>query len=77
MSKLAGVWFFNWILENNLFNKVKISNFIHDEYLIECPEDIADKVAEALKDCMEKAGRVFIDVVPVKAEPNITKYWTH
>lgn len=33
MSKLAGVWFFNWILENNLFNKVKISNFIHDRDL--------------------------------------------
>lgn len=33
MSKLAGVWFFDWILKNNLFNKVKISNFIHDRDL--------------------------------------------
>lgn len=30
MSKLAGVWFFDWILKENLFNKVKISNFVHD-----------------------------------------------
>lgn len=30
MSKLAGVWFFDWILKENLFDKVKISNFVHD-----------------------------------------------
>lgn len=30
MSKLAGVWFFEWIIKEGLFNKVKISNFIHD-----------------------------------------------
>jgi len=77
MSKLAGVWFFDWILKENLFNKVKISNFVHDEYLLETPKDIADKCAKALKECMEKAGRVFIDVVPVIAEPEITTVWQH
>lgn len=77
MSKLAGVWFFDWILKENLFNKVKISNFIHDEFLLETPKDIADKCAKALKECMEKAGRVFIDVVPVIAEPEITTVWQH
>lgn len=30
ISKLAGVWFFDWILKENLFDKVKISNFVHD-----------------------------------------------
>ena len=34
MSKLAGVWFFDWIIENNFFNIVKISNFIHDKNLL-------------------------------------------
>lgn len=77
MSKLAGVWFFDWILKENLFDKVKISNFVHDEYLLETPKDIADKCAKALKECMEKAGRVFIDVVPVIAEPEITTVWRH
>lgn len=77
MSKLAGVWFFDWILKENLFDKVKISNFVHDEYLLETPKDIADKCAKALKECMEKAGRVFIDVVPVIAEPEITTVWQH
>lgn len=77
MSKLAGVWFFDWILKENLFNKVKISNFVHDEYLLETPKDIADKCAKALKECMEKAGKVFIDVVPVIAEPEITTVWQH
>lgn len=77
MSKLAGVWFFDWILKENLFDKVKISNFVHDEYLLETSKDIADKCAKALKECMEKAGRVFIDVVPVIAEPEITTVWQH
>lgn len=77
MSKLAGVWFFDWILKENLFDKVKISNFVHDEYLLETPKDIADKCAKALKECMEKAGRVFIDAVPVIAEPEITTVWQH
>lgn len=63
MSKLAGVWFFNWILENNLFNKVKISNFIHDRDLsclncVNCWELLKttyykniEKYFECLKNC--------------------------
>lgn len=30
ITKLSGIFFFNWLLKNNLFHKVLISNVVHD-----------------------------------------------
>lgn len=75
MSKLAGVYFFEWILENKLFNKVYIPIFVHDEYVAECPKNKADMVAEALQFCMETAGEEFLSILKIKAEPQIGQSW--
>ena len=77
ITKLAGIYFFRYLLENNLVFKVLMPNVVHDEWIVEAPEAMADAVKDKLQECMETAGDVFCKVVKLKADPVITKYWTH
>jgi DNA polymerase-1 len=77
ITKLAGVYFFRYLRENNLIFKVLLPNVVHDEWIVEAPEEIASEISKVLQDCMERAGDVFCKVVKLKAEPQITKYWQH
>lgn len=76
MTKLAIIYFYNWIVENNLLDKVWIVNTIHDEIVVECKEELGILVQENLKRAMESAGTVFCGV-PMICEPKITKMWDH
>lgn len=77
ITKLACCYFFDWIVENKYFNIVKIVNIVHDETVIECPEDYASEVSDKIKECMEKSGSKFCKIIPLTAEPVITEWWTH
>lgn len=77
ITKIAGIMFYRWIRENNLLNRVLISNIVHDEFLVECPKDIAEKVARNLKLAMETAAQYHCTIIPLKATPAITEHWTH
>lgn len=76
ITKLACVLFWrNYIVNNNLINKVKIVNLIHDEVLVECHKDIAEVTAKELQKAMEDAGAKFCKRVPLKADPCISTKW--
>jgi DNA polymerase I len=75
ITKISCIYIFDWILDNDLFDVVKFANTIHDENVLECPENLATTVAEVVKASMVKAGRIFCKRVPLKAEPDINKYW--
>lgn len=75
MSKRAGILFFDWILENKLFDKVKIVIFIHDEWVVECNKSEAEEVGRVLQECMESAGKEFLTRLTIKAEPEISQVW--
>lgn len=77
ITKLAAIYFYNWIKDNNLWNKVAITNLVHDEINVECKENISKKVAKALEKCMIKGGKLWCTRVPLNAEAAITDYWTH
>ena len=77
MTKIACILLFNWILETNNFNIIKIANLIHDEIMCECPVKLSTIVSDKLKECMEKAGSYYCDIIPLKAEPQITNKWEH
>lgn len=77
MTKLALCYIFDWILENNYFNIVKIVQVTHDEIGCEAPEELAEDVALVVKESMEKAGKVFCKTIPIEAEPEISSWWTH
>ena len=68
--------FFNWIINNGYFNKVKICNLVHDEACIEYPEDMPE-TSNILKKCMEEAAAVFCTKLPIPANASIEKHWVH
>ena len=77
MTKIAGIRYFNHLVNDNLIFKVLIPNDVHDEYLIEPPAEIAEQEAKKLSECMEYAARIFCKKVTIKAEPEIADHWVH
>ena len=73
--KSAMTDFFNYIVDNGLFNKVKIVALVHDEANIEYPKNLnMDKV---LKECMESAANKYCKSLPIPAEAAVGDHWIH
>ena len=68
--------FFNYIIDNNLFDIVKIVALVHDEANIEYPESMPE-ISNILKWCMENSASKFCKSLPIPAEAAIGKYWIH
>ena len=77
MTKIAGIRYFNHLVNDNLIFKVLIPNDVHDEYLIEPPEEIAEQEAKKLSECMEYAANIFCKKVSIKAVPELASCWVH
>lgn len=77
MTKIAGIRYFNHLVNDNLIFKVLIPNDVHDEYLIEPPEEIAEQEAKKLSECMEYAANIFCKEVSIKAVPEVASCWVH
>lgn len=77
ITKVAGIKYFNHLIQNNLLFTVWIPNCVHDEYLVEAPEEIAESEAIILSKCMEDAAEIFVKSVKLKAVPEIADYWKH
>ena len=76
-TKYAAYLFFKWLQEKNYLFKVMFVNIVHDEILIECPEELVQECNNKLKECMETAGSYFCKRVPLKADPQIADRWVH
>jgi len=77
ITKIAGIKYFNHLIEANLLFAVWIVNIVHDEYLVEAPDVLAHDEADWLQKCMEDAGAIFCKDVRLKAVPEIAEYWVH
>lgn len=77
MFKMASVLLFKYILDNNLLFKVKLCIPSHDEWNIEVPSDMADKMATVLQDCMKKAGAYYCNKLEMPATAEVADYWIH
>lgn len=75
--KYAMILFFKWILENNYFDKVLLCDLIHDEAVVEFPEELKDIVPNKLKEYMEKSSATFCKKLPIPAVPETGKFWIH
>lgn len=65
-----------WVNDNNLRDKVKLVQQVHDEQILEADEDIAELAKQALSEAMIEAGALIIPARLLKAEIKITKFWT-
>lgn len=77
MTKIAGIRYFTHLVNDGLIFKVLIPNDVHDEYLIEPPEEIAEQEAKKLSECMEYAAAIFCKKVTIKAVPELADHWVH
>lgn len=75
--------FFNWIVENNLFDVVKITIPPYDEVNCEAPAEIAEEVALKLHEIMKKAGAYFctrcvLDAdISYNEDGSLPDHWVH
>ena len=67
--------FFNYIVDNELFGKVKIVALVHDEANIEYPKDLNMDVI--LKKCMEESAAKYCKSLPIPAESSVGTFWIH
>ena len=77
MTKLALIYLYHHIVINDWWDKVWICLAVHDEIVVECPLLMKQEVSDALKNCMEKAGKVYIHSVPMEVSPVISNQWEH
>ena len=75
--KLSSIKFFNWIIQNNYQNIVKMCIPAHDEFLIECPENMAELVLDIITKCMVAGGKPFCKNVYLGADGGIYDHWVH
>jgi DNA polymerase I len=53
----------------------RLINCIHDEFVVECAQEIAPEVAEKTKAAMVRAGEKLLKKVPVEVEVAISREW--
>jgi len=77
ITKIAGIKYFNHLVDNNLLFKVWIPNCVHDEYLVETPDELIKQESKALQIAMNSAGDIFCKSVKLRAVPEVAKCWVH
>jgi DNA polymerase I-like protein with 3'-5' exonuclease and polymerase domains len=76
ITKLAGIYFWqDYIIPNNLFGIVKLVNVVHDEWVIEAPNNMIDEVTNEIVLAMEKGALPFCKRVKLKAEAAVDTFW--
>lgn len=75
--KLSMTLFFRWLCNEGYFGKVLLCNLVHDEAVIEYPEDLKDIVVPKLKYYMEKGASVLCKKLPIPAVPETGLWWIH
>jgi DNA polymerase-1 len=76
-TKYGSYLFFDWLVKEDLLFKVKIVNVVHDELIVECPEEMVELIKYKVKYFLELAGQYFCKRVPLFAEPQVAEKWVH
>jgi DNA polymerase-1 len=53
----------------------RLINSIHDEFVVECAEELAEEVSERTRRAMIRAGEVLLKKVPVEVEVAVSPEW--
>jgi DNA polymerase-1 len=77
VTKLAAIYYHNWIKNSGYINDVFITNLVHDEINVECKKEYSEIAAKELENCMKRAGDVWCKTVPLNATAVIGEYWGH
>lgn len=75
--KTAAINLLYWIVNNNLFGKVKLCAMVHDELLVEFPKELKDTFPHILEDIMFNTAAFYCKKVPIPAEAEVSDHWVH
>ena len=53
----------------------RIAGTVHDEIILEVPEEVAGEVAVILKETLIQAGKAYLCKVPIEVEVTIGETW--
>ena len=53
----------------------QLINCIHDEFVVECAEEVAEEVAEHTRRAMNQAGEEILEKVPTEVEVATSREW--
>lgn len=67
---------FNWVIDNNLFGKIKFCAFVHDEICVEFPKEM-DFFPKMLEQLMQDSAAKYCKALPIPAEASVGDYWIH
>lgn len=77
------IYLWDYIIENNLQEIVKICVTPYDEINLEAPDGIAETVAKVVYNCMTNAGAIFCTKCKLDADisrnpdGSLPNYWIH
>jgi len=55
--------------------KAKLVNFVHDEFVVECPDEYAEECYKFVSECMSRAGAEFVKKIPMTTDGVIDTKW--
>lgn len=67
---------FNYIVDNNFFNKIKLCVVVHDEINCEYPESFFE-FPDILADIMKNSAAKYCKSIEIPACPEVGDYWIH
>jgi DNA polymerase-1 len=76
-TKMAGVLFRRYQIENNLRDKLYLTSLVHDECLSEVVKEMAEEGLKVLEEKMIEGANLFCKKVKMGATGNICEYWSH
>jgi DNA polymerase I-like protein with 3'-5' exonuclease and polymerase domains len=75
MIKRSALILFDWIVDNNYINIIKICNSVHDELVIECPTKLAQIATKQVEKAMIEGGNYYLQNLKIKAEAHFGNSW--
>lgn len=67
---------FNWIVNNQFFNKIHLCACVHDEIVCDYPEYMQD-FPQKLEKIMENSASKYCKSLPIPAEASVDRHWVH
>ena len=74
--KEASIRLFNWIIDNDYFNKILLVNLTHDEINSEFPKEVSEWPSIVAKTMKDAAAKYYYKL-PIPAEAEVSDCWVH
>ena len=74
--KESACMLFDWIMDNNLFEKVNLCALVHDEIVCDYPEELQE-FPQILEELMQQAAAKYCKSLPIPAEAAVGDHWIH